>query len=89
MALIDNNNFTILNKDPTIKFQNQVKATTKNCQLIIPKDKKTKLTNMKTAAPNIRGLPKVHKVGCPIRTVINWQGAPAYKLAKYLNKLCV
>jgi hypothetical protein len=42
---------------------------------------------MNPAAPNIRGLPKVYKVGCPIRAVINWQGAPAYKLAKYLNKL--
>ena len=59
----------------------------KNCQLIIPKDNKAKLTNMNPAAPNFRGLPKVHKVGCPIRPVINWQGAPAYKLAKYLNKL--
>jgi hypothetical protein len=35
----------------------------------------------------MRGLPKVRKPGCPIRPMVNWQGAPAYKLAKYLNKL--
>ena len=35
----------------------------------------------------MRGLPKVHKVECPIRSVVNWQGAPAYKLAKSFNKL--
>jgi hypothetical protein len=29
-SFIDNNNFTVLNKDPTITFQNQVKATIKN-----------------------------------------------------------
>ena len=42
---------------------------------------------MNPAAPNIWGLPKIHKTGYPIRPIINWQGAPAYKLAKYLTKL--
>jgi hypothetical protein len=42
-SFIDNNNFTILNQDATITFQNQVKATIKNCQLIIPKDNNAKL----------------------------------------------
>jgi hypothetical protein len=42
---------------------------------------------MNTTAPNIRGLPKVHKPGYPIRPIINWQGAPPYRLSKYLNKL--
>jgi hypothetical protein len=64
-----------------------VKSIFSYCQLIIPKDNKAKLTNTNPDAPNIRGLPKVHKVGCPIRSVINCQRAPAYKMAKYLNKL--
>jgi len=42
---------------------------------------------MNPIASNIQGLPKVHKTGCLIRPIINWQGAPAYKLAKHLNKL--
>jgi hypothetical protein len=84
---INTNNFTILNTDPTKLFQSRIKATMKGCQLIIPKDSKTKLTNMNPVAPNIRGLPKVYRVECPIRPVVNWQGAPTYKLARFLNKL--
>ena len=52
-VFIDNNNFTVLNKDPTLTFQNQVKATLKDCQITITKDNKTKLTSMYPTAPNI------------------------------------
>jgi hypothetical protein len=84
---IQKNNFTILNKNPTTTFQNKIKATLKNCHTIIHKDNKFKLTNMNPTAPNITGLAKVHKKDCPIRPIINWQGAPAYKMAKHLSKL--
>jgi len=42
---------------------------------------------MNPTAPNIRGLPKLHKIDCPIRPIVNWKGAPAYKLAKHLSKI--
>ena len=42
---------------------------------------------MNPIASNIRGLPKVHKIECPIRPIVNWKGATGYKLAKHLNKL--
>ena len=85
---IDHINFTLLNRNPTKIFQNRIKDTIKSCQLHLPNDnKRTALTNMNPAAPNIRGLPKVHKPGYPIIPIINWQGAPDYKLAKDLNKL--
>jgi hypothetical protein len=42
---------------------------------------------MNPTAPSIRGLPKIHKVNCPIRPIINWRNEPAYKLAKTLNTL--
>jgi len=42
---------------------------------------------MNPTAPNIQGLPKIHKADCPIRPIVNWKSAPAYKLAKHLNKL--
>jgi hypothetical protein len=74
---INSNNFIILSKDSTKLFQSRVKATIKGCQLILPKASKIKLTNMNPVAPSIWGLPKVHKVECPIRPVVNWQGAPA------------
>ena len=33
------------------------------------------------------GYLKIHKTGYPIRPIINWRSAPAYKLAKHLTKL--
>jgi hypothetical protein len=86
LEFIDNNNFTVLNKDPTQSFQGRINDTITSCLSILPKDSRTKLTNMNPVSRNIRGLPKVHKVDCPIRPIVNWSGAPAYKLAKFLNK---
>ena len=84
---IDNNSFTILNKDPTQTFQNKIKDTIRNCPILFPGDQRFKLTNMNPTPPNIRGLPKIHKIENPIRPIVNWRDAPAYKMAKSLNKL--
>jgi hypothetical protein len=35
----------------------------------------------------MRGLIKIHKTESPIRPVVNWKNAPAYKLAKKLVEL--
>jgi hypothetical protein len=40
-------------------------------------------------SPSIRGLLKIHKANNPIRPIVNWTGAPAYKLSKDLNKYLV
>ena len=37
---------------------------------------------MNPSPPNIRSLIKIHKPDAPIRPIINWVDAPAYKLAK-------
>jgi len=63
---IDNNNFVALKKDPTKKFHNKVGIAIKSCQSILPKNSNKKLTNMNPTAPNICGLPKIHKADCPI-----------------------
>jgi len=38
------------------------------------------------SAPTIRDLLKIHKTVSPIRPVVNWRNAPAYKLAKLLSR---
>jgi hypothetical protein len=86
-TFITNNHFTILNKDPTKSFQNKVKTTIKLCKPILPQRSNKTPVHMNPTAPGIRGLPKIHKVNCPIRPIINWKNAPAYKLAKTLNSL--
>ena len=84
---INNNSFTTLKKDPTQTFQSRVKETIRNCPTLIPKEQRLRLTNMNPTPPNIRGLPKIHKTNSPIRPIVNWRDAPAYKMAKLLNKL--
>jgi predicted O-linked N-acetylglucosamine transferase (SPINDLY family) len=84
---ITNNSFTIVDKDPTERFQNKIRTIIRECKNIIHTDKRSKYVNLNPTAPTIRGLPKVHKENCPIRPIIDWQNTPAYKLAKLLNKL--
>jgi hypothetical protein len=84
---ITNNSFTVVDKDPTKRFQNKIRTTIRVGQNTIHKDKRAKYVNLNPTAPTIRDLPKVHKENCHIRPIIDWQNAPAYKLAKLLNKL--
>jgi hypothetical protein len=46
---------------------------------------KWKYTNMNAFAPTIKGLIKIHKSDMPIRPVVNWRNAPAYKLSRFLT----
>jgi sugar (pentulose or hexulose) kinase len=41
---------------------------------------------MNPIAPNLHATIKLHKQNAPIRPIINWRNAPAYKLAKHLTK---
>jgi hypothetical protein len=36
--------------------------------------------------PSLKGLIRIHKLEAPIRPVVNWKNAPAYKAAKTLTK---
>jgi hypothetical protein len=41
---------------------------------------------MNPTAPTIKGLIKIHKEHAPIRPIINWRNAPAYKVTKMLTR---
>jgi hypothetical protein len=84
---ITNNNFTQLTHDVTNKLQRNIRTAINECKDIILSNKKWKYVNLNPTAPNIRGLIKIHKIEAPIRPVVNWMNAPAYKLAKLLTKL--
>jgi hypothetical protein len=79
---IHNNNFHTATTDPTNTFQNQIKQTIKESTSLIPKECRWKYTNTNPSAPSIKGLIKVHKPDQPIRPVVNWRNAPAYKLSR-------
>jgi len=81
--IIDNNLITI--NDPTKNFQKKVRNALNECQIITHKNENWKYVNLNPSAPSIRGTIKIHKTGAPIRPVINWRNAFAYKIAKMLN----
>jgi hypothetical protein len=45
-----------------------------------------KYKNLNPSAPSIKGLIKLHKPDQPIRKVVNWKNAPAYKLSRSLTQ---
>ena len=75
-----------MNKDPTEKFQKQIQKAITQCTDIIEKTKHKYIINMKPTTPQLKANIKTHKEGMPIRPVINNINAPAYNLAKLLNK---
>ena len=79
---IQTNQFQTTAKDPTKTYQSQVKKVVNNSKTLIPPDSKWKYLNLNPTAPSIKGLIKLHKPEHPIRPVVNWRGAPAYKLAR-------
>jgi hypothetical protein len=83
---IKDNNIKHTNKDPTEKYQAIVQHTLKNNNLIIEKQQYKYLMNVKPTTPKLNIYIKTHKEDKPIRPVINNTQAPAYKIAKYINK---
>ena len=81
---IDTNNFRTSATNPTKTFQNQIRKTINNSTKLINPDSRWKFINLNPSAPTIRGLIKLHKADQPIRPVVNWRNAPAYKLSKLL-----
>jgi hypothetical protein len=53
----------------------------------IIKNEKRRYMNMNASATCLYGTIKLHKQSKPIRPIVNWKNSPAYKIAKYLNKI--
>jgi hypothetical protein len=86
MDFISNKNFTNPKSELIKKFQRDLRSNIKEFQLIIQKDEGWKYIDLNPTAPTIRGLIKIHKEDSPIRPIVNWKNAPAYKLVKMLVK---
>jgi hypothetical protein len=70
-------NFNILTKDRTEKFQEQIHKTVQESNQIIDKRQVKYLTLTKAAPPKPKARLKLHKIGIPIRPVINNREPPA------------
>jgi hypothetical protein len=80
------NGLNKLKKDPTVKFQKNVKEVLKKCRIIINSSNKYKFIQIKPQAPKLNALIKLHKENLPIRPVVNYKNAPTYYTAKFLAK---
>ena len=79
---LDENSFHTCNTYPTNTFQNQIRKTINNSKIFIPQNSQWKCISPNPSAPTIKGLIKIHKPNQPIRPIVNWRNAPAYKLSK-------
>ena len=79
---IQGNGLLICNTNPTKSFQAQVRRVINNSKKLIRPYSKWQHIDLNPTAPTIKGLIKLHKPGNPIRPVVNWKGAPSYKLAR-------
>ena len=84
---LNNPQFIPLKSDPTNRFQNKIKELCKKSNLIINKSDLNLLINPNPQAPILRTATKIHKANNPIRPIVNYIPAPAYKLKKFLKKL--
>ena len=83
---LNNPNFTKVKTDPTNRFQNILKNVCKQSQLILNAQDIHNMFNPNPKAPKLRTNTKIHKINYPIRPIVNYMSAPAYKIKKYLNK---
>jgi hypothetical protein len=84
-TFMQENDIIFLDKDPTEPFQRQIQQTIHKYDIPIDIRINKHLIQIKSSAPKLNALFKIHKDNEPIRPVINNTHAPSYKAAKYLN----
>ena len=85
-TFLENPIYMKLKSDPTARFQKQLKDQLKQCKIVIPQERIKTLINPNPKAPMFRSTTKLHKENYPIRPIVNYTPAPAYRTKKFLNK---
>ena len=66
---IQNNEFIVLDKNYTKKYQKEIRTALNTCRTVIQKAAKCKLISLNPSPPTIRGLIKIRKNNTPIRPI--------------------
>jgi len=82
--MIDKLGATKMTNDPTKTYIANMKRIIKPFINVVSNDLKKDIINENAYPPFIKGLPKVHKTDAPLRPIVNFRSAPAYKLAGFL-----
>ncbi|KAI4474386.1 hypothetical protein M0804_014887 [Polistes exclamans] len=86
--LEDRNTYSILNKDPTNRFEKLANNLTIKLlnESIISEEMGKNLRSYNSVAPKLYGLRKTHKKECALRPVVSSIGSPCYKIAKFIHQ---
>ena len=89
MQILEDDKYTTLKRDPTVKTENRIVKTLKRLCSEGHLDEKMcdLLTPRYSSPPQMYGLPKVHKEGTPMRPIVSAIGSPSYNLAKELARI--
>ena len=87
--MLSDSTYRRLKKDPTAKIERQVAKALRESEDRgeLPKERRLLLTPHASVAPQLYGLPKVHKEGIPLRPIVSAIGSPIYSLAKELARI--
>jgi hypothetical protein len=78
------NNLKHKRKDPTTKYQREVRHIIKKCNTVIDKTDQYKHVQIKPEALTLNALTKLHKETQPIRPTVIHRGATTYKIAEFM-----
>lgn len=84
---IDENNIKKLRKDPTNKYVKELNNAINKCSNLFNETTKRYLKPINARAPQLTGLPKIHKENMPMRPVVNYTSAPGYRVSKKLEQI--
>ena len=84
--LQDTNTYKVLKKDPTSQLKNKLISILMDIKHTggLSTNKYKQLYPTSTVPPKFYGLPKIHKVGTPLRPIVSSRGSITYGVAKEL-----
>ena len=87
--LTDTSTYRIINKDPTTRLKNKLTNTLRVIKQTGGLSDSTYRKVYPTSAvpPKFYGLPKIHKVGIPLRPTVSSRGSITYRVAKELANI--
>ena len=87
--LNDKETYSMIKNNPNLSIQNKInKLITKwKANQMIDENMAKIMTTYNGVTPRIYGIPKLHKIGIPLRPIVSNITAPTYKLSKMLNDI--
>ena len=89
MKLLDSKDYCIVKKNPIPRMELAIRTILSTFERagMIDTHIKRRLTPYNSLIPQIYGLPKIHKEGCPMRPIVCTIDSPSYQLAKFITKI--